>query len=293
MKTLEELRHRIAGVSDMQSVVGTMKTLAAARIRQFEKAAEATRAYAETIHLSLQILMRERHYSLMPPTTSGGEQTGLVLLGSDQGFCGRFNENVSQAVADFLAGPDATVRTTVALTFGTRLDQLIKTHGIEVTNTFRVPTSVSDLSSTVQQVIPRIEHWQRDLAIDRIILFYNRRTSAATYTVEQIQLIPLAVEYLESLGKEEWQSSSLPVHFVPWPEMFSTVSGQHLFLQLFRACAESLASENASRIAAMQQAENNIADRLIELNSEFNQNRQCAITAELLDIMSGFAATDE
>ena len=68
---------------------------------------------------------------------------------------------------------------------------------------------------------------------------------------------------------------------------------QHLFLQLFRACAESLASENASRIAAMQQAESNIQQRLSNLNSEFNQSRQTAITEELLDIITGFEASDE
>ena len=72
--------------------------------------------------------------------------------------------------------------------------------------------------------------------------------------------------------------------------MFTAVIRQYLFLQLFRACAESLASENASRIAAMQQAEKNIDQRLQVLNSQFHQNRQQAITAELLDIMSGFEA---
>jgi F-type H+-transporting ATPase subunit gamma len=75
--------------------------------------------------------------------------------------------------------------------------------------------------------------------------------------------------------------------------LFSTLIRQYLFVSLFQAFAESLASENASRLAAMQRAEQNIGDRLEELNAEFHRRRQMSITSELLDIVSGFEALKE
>ena len=85
----------------MKSVVATMKTLAAARIRQFETAADATESYSVTVELALQILMQNRTAAhQLNQLTRDNELTGLVLLGSDQGFCGRFNEAVLQTIAE-------------------------------------------------------------------------------------------------------------------------------------------------------------------------------------------------
>ncbi len=149
------------------------------------------------------------------------------------------------------------------------------------------------LKSVIQEVIPQIERWQREFEIPRVELFYNQRRSAATYELKQLQLMPLSRDFMDQLGKQDWPSRSLPIYHLPWRDLFTLVVRQYLFLQLFRACAESLASENASRIAAMQQAEKNIDQRLNELSSQFNQNRQRAITEELLDIISGFEAVTD
>jgi F-type H+-transporting ATPase subunit gamma len=82
----------------------------------------------------------------------------------------------------------------------------------------------------------------------------------------------------------------LPTFTMDWDRLFSALISQYLFVSLYRAFAESLASENASRLASMQGAERNIADRLQELQGSFHQQRQSTITAELLDIVSGFEA---
>ena len=294
MKTLEELRRRIGSVEEMQSVVSTMKTLAAARIRQFETAAEATRAYSETVYQALQILMRNRE-----PTTARETQIdqasriGCVLLGSDQGFCGRFNEVVSQAVVRFVENDTETgnsAQSPLMLTVGARLNQLMLDSGFEIDRTIHVPKSVSDITTVINDVTTRIEYWRSQYDVRRIELFFNLRTSAATYDVRQHQLMPLSRQFLNQLHTDKWESRCLPIHHLPWREQFTSVIGHYLFLALFRACAESLASENASRIAAMHQAEKNIDERLSGLNIQFNQNRQRAVTEELLDIMSGFEA---
>ena len=294
MKTLEELRRRIGSVEDMQSVVSTMKTLAAARIRQFETAAEATRAYSDTIHQALQILLRnQRPSSGSINQQRQSDRIGCIVMGTDQGFCGRFNEVVSHAAIEFISTGPATKKsslTPLLLTVGARLNRLMIDTSLETEISIPAPKSVSDITAVIQEVTSQVDHWRSHYNVQRIELFYNRRTSAATYEVKQLQLMPLSKQFLKDLQQEPWSSRRLPIYHLPWLELFASVIGQYLFLQLFRACAESLASENASRIAAMQQAEKNIDEHLLELNSQFNQNRQRAVTEEILDIMAGFEA---
>jgi len=291
LRTLKELRRRIGSVADMKSVVSTMKTLAAARIRQFETAADATKSYSETVELALQIMMHNRiTRNHLDQRTPDDVPMGLVLLGSDQGFCGRFNEVVLEAAVRFASDVGSKPKPPLWLTVGSRLSQLAEASDIEVNHTLSVPSSVPDITTVLQQIIPQIEKWQRHSDVRRIELFSNQRHSTASFEVNQLQLLPISNAYLNRLGEKKWQSRSLPIHQGPWRELFSLVIRQYLFLQMFRACAESLASENASRMAAMQHAEKNIEKRLSELSSEFNHNRQRAITEELLEITSGFEA---
>ncbi|MCA9219105.1 MAG: F0F1 ATP synthase subunit gamma, partial [Planctomycetales bacterium] len=105
-----------------------------------------------------------------------------------------------------------------------------------------------------------------------------------------LQLLPIDPQRLERWHDEPWQSRSLPMFVTERRWLLSRLIQQYLFVSLFRACAESLASENASRIAAMQAAEKNIEERLDELRGSFNQLRQSAITEELLDVVTGFEA---
>lgn len=296
MKTIEELRAKIKTVTDMQSVVSTMKSLAAARIRQYESAADATQAYWKTVQLAFQVLLRNRGvvHGRQDPTEQP-ERLGLILFGSDQGFCGRFNETVASSARRFLeaSSTSADQATPSLLVVGTRLNHLIAAAGYQVHRAFRLPNSVAKITELTRQIIVEVEEWRKRLGVGRIELFHNLRKSASSYQVHQFQLLPISTDYLEQLGKKPWGTRSLPTYPLEWQQAFSTVVGQHLFVLIFRACAESLASENASRIAAMQQAEANIDERLRQLNMEFNQSRQRAITEELLDIISGFEAAME
>lgn len=296
MKTLEELRGRITSVEEMQSIVSTMKSLSAARIRQYESAANATIAYSQTVRLAFQVLI-QAHKPIPFKAESQVEDRryAMVLFGSDQGFCGRINEEILQSATQFISEIDAGEgrNRPIVLVIGTRLNQLLTAAGVKVEHSFRLPNSVAKITELIQRVIVRIESCQKEYEIDHIELFFNQRKSASTFSANQSQLLPIADEYLEELGAEPWNSRSRPVYPIGWQELFSIVVQQHLFLQLFRACTESLASENASRIAAMQQAESNIEQRLSNLNSAFNQSRQTAITEELLDIITGFEASYE
>ena len=124
-------------------------------------------------------------------------------------------------------------------------------------------------------------------------LFYNEYVSGATYRPRSLKLLPVDKTWLKDLQKQKWNSRTLPLFTMDWERIFRSLIREYLFVSVYRAFANSLASENASRLAAMQNAEKNIEERLEELDVQFHRQRQMTITEELLDIVAGFEVLKE
>ncbi len=296
MNTQEDLSRRLDSVRDLQSVVGTMKSLAAANIVQYERAADATREYDHIVQLALQVLLQSEtslpsfvgnSHRLSSRDASSASPAGIIVFGTDQGLCGRFNEEIANEVRQYLESHPRESQP-MAILVGARLSHLLESRQIKETRLFRVPVNVPDITILLQDIMPKIALWQRDHHVQRIDLFYNRRTSTASFEPVHQPLLPLDPKFLQRLKQRRWDSRGLPFYRLTSRELLSGVLQQFLFIQLYRASAESRASENASRIASMQKAEKNIEEKLANLQTEFNQQRQNLITDELLDIISGF-----
>jgi F-type H+-transporting ATPase subunit gamma len=121
-------------------------------------------------------------------------------------------------------------------------------------------------------------------------LFYNRPSSGAVYVPVNQQLLPLVETWRRMLAEVPWPTKNLPPVMDGEAETLRALIHEYLFVSLFRACAESLASENASRLAAMQRADKNIDELLEGLNGTFHRLRQGGIDEELFDVISGFEA---
>lgn len=287
MLTIDDLRRRISSASDMQSVVSMMKTMAAVSIRQYEAAADAMAEYDRTISLGLHVLLRDRRV-IAPRKSTGNESVGRIVIGSDQGLCGQFNDDiVRHALSDINQDRYVDVSRTIAV--GARVVNRLTDASFVIDRQFRVPATVVEITTLLQELMPHIDMWQTS-GVERIVVYFNHRTSVATYLPDRIQLLPLPHDFLDRCRSLTWESRSLPILGMQWDDLFAATIRQYLFSRLFRACAESRASENASRIAAMQSAEKNIDRRLSELQSSFNASRQTAITEELLDVVTGFEA---
>jgi len=156
-----------------------------------------------------------------------------------------------------------------------------------------VPSSLAGVTPSVQRVLLKILGWHDRQGIERIVLYYSEQISGAACEPRTLNLLPVDRGWLATLEEEPWPTHILPAFTMHWDALFSSLIRQYLFVSLYRAFAESLASENASRLAAMQSAERNIDERLTELEGRFHQQRQSTITEELLDILSGFEALKE
>ncbi|MBI1314321.1 F0F1 ATP synthase subunit gamma [bacterium] len=290
MPVLESLKRKISSAEDLQSVVGTMKTLAAVSIHQYEDAVASLTDYFETVEEGLRMVLWSSAGNLRLSEPDRDAGTGAIVFGSDQGMCGQFNEQVTAFARDHLQtrpwGPDEPA----FLVIGARASARLADAGVRIDAELAAPSSASGISSLIQEVLLRIDDWWTNREMSRVVLFYNQRETASSYRPHARQLLPVDQTHIAGLCPGRWPRRSLPIHRMDGDRLFSMLIRQYLFVTLFRACAESLVGENASRIASMQAAERNIEELLNELRTGYNQQRQTAITEELLDVVTGFEA---
>ena len=290
METLEALKKKVGSTEDLQSVVRTMKALAAVSIRQYEEAVRSLDAYNRTVELGLHVLLKDEDRTLTQAFHPPVKKTGVVVFGSDQGMCGQFNERIGTFAMNQIDEMRIDPEDLTLLVVGHRVLAQLESAKDLIDAVFSVPGSTSGITRSVQEVVLRIESWRSRRNIERIILFYNKSSGRSSYDPLSQQILPVDPEWLARIKKTEWPSKVLPVFRMESRRLFSALIRQYLFASIYRAFAESLASENASRLAAMQLAGKNIEETLEDLNSRYHQRRQSSITAELLDIASGFEA---
>ena len=296
MQTLDVLERRIHSAEDLQSIVKTMKALAAVSIRQCERAVMSLAEYNRATVLGLQAVIGTQTDGAVPGTfgLARGGRTGAIIFGSDQGMCGQFNEQIAgyslARLSKLAAGPDEIE----ALAAGTRAASYLIDGGFPGARLMPAPGTVQSITRMVREVLLVIDDWRMNAEVTRVFLFYNRRASGALYQPHMERLVPVNVRRASRKDnrpdEDAWPTRSVPLFTMPREQLLSALIRQHIFVSLFRAFAESMASENASRLAAMQAAENNIRDRLAELNAQYHTQRQSLITSEILDIISGFEA---
>ncbi|MFZ1548379.1 MAG: F0F1 ATP synthase subunit gamma [Candidatus Nitrotoga sp.] len=288
--TTASLRRKINSAGDLQSVVRTMKALAASSIGQYEKSVRALADYYRAVELGLGACFRERGpAALMAARTEpiDAEVIGAIVFGSDQGLVGQFNE----VVADY------TIKTLAALpgkpqvwAVGERVHARLMDAGLPMIGLFAVPTSVKAITPLVGQIQVESEAHRSKEGYTSIYVFHNRPQSGPVYEPVSQRLLPLDAQWQQGLAKIRWPTGNLPEVMLGSTATLRVLIGEYLFISLFRACAESLASENASRLVAMERADRNIDELLENFHGTFHRLRQSDIDEELFDVVSGFEA---
>lgn len=290
MQTTEILKHKLATAEDLYSIVKTMKALAAVNIRQYEEAERSLDHYRRAVEMGLQIVLRQGPRSRVVTRKAPRRNLGAVVFGSDQGMCGQLNDDVARHAIEEMdaSGVDREGRALLAV--GHRIAGRLEDAGQPLEGTETVPGSTSGITPAVQDLLLRIDRWRDEWQIDQVLLFYAEHHSGASYRPRTTHLLPIDDFWLHALQEREWPTNQFPTFTMNRDRLFSSLVHEYLFVSLYRAFAESLASENASRLASMQGAERNIEERIVELTMLYQQRRQLAITEELLDVAAGFEA---
>ena len=288
--TVASLRRKLVGAADLQSVVRTMKAVAASSIVQYENSVLALADYYRTIELGLSVCFRHMGPAALdtePKSRPENHVVGAVVMGTDQGLVGRFNDAVAEHTIKALKQLPAEAEIWAV---GERVQSHLLDAGLRVQDVFPVPTSVNAITSLIGRILLASEKLHGHSATDELYLFYNRPVSAAVYEPVSQRLLPLDATWRRNLLERPWPTKNLPEVMGDGTASLRALIREYLFVSLFRACAESLASENASRLAAMQRADKNIDELLDNLNGNYHRLRQGSIDEELFDLISGFEA---
>lgn len=288
-ETMESLRTKIDRANDLRSVVRTMKALAASNIGQYEKSVSALSDYYHTVELGLGLCFRK--IEILPgPTEREAQKSliGAVVFGSDQGLVGQFNDVITDYAVKRL---EALPGKPQVWAVGERVYSRLVDGGLRPVGLYNVPNSVKAITPLIAQILVEYDKLRSQDENAELHLFYNRHKTRASYEPVSQRLLPFDEAWRSDLIKLSWPTKNL------LPEVMGDVTDtlwalifEYLFVSLFRACAESLASENASRLAAMQRADKNIDDLLNDLRVSYYHVRQAGIDEELFEAVSGFEA---
>lgn len=264
-----------------------MKSLAASTIGQYEKSVLALADYQRTIELGLSVCLR-RNALPPPPLTKPQGRAGAIsaiVFGSDQGMVGQFNDQIADfAIKTLAAMPGKAIAWVVGERARARLDDA----GMPLIALFPVPNSVKAITPLIARILDDCENRRDRGEIDEFYLFYNRPTSGTACAPVSQRLLPLDEIWFSERAALPWPTANLPEIIGNATMTIRALIREYLFVSLFRACAESLASENSSRLSAMRRAEKNIDELMEELNRSFHQLRQSGIDSELFDVISGY-----
>jgi F-type H+-transporting ATPase subunit gamma len=282
------LQQKINSAGELRAVVHTMKAMAAASIGQYEKSVIALKDYYRAVELGLSVCFQK-----VPTANSlqrNKQQTksimiGAVVFGSDQGLVGQFNDVVADHAIKFLASRPGQH---LIWAVGERVHAHLNEAHLALQDFFQVPRSLRTITPLIAQILMKTESRQDLNELDELYLFYNHPNSGSSYQPVSRRLLPLDEKWQKEMSNLAWPTAHIAELTSDKTETMRALLREYLFISLFQACTESLASENASRLAAMQRAEKNIDELLEELNNTFHRLRQSSIDEELFDVLSGY-----
>lgn len=286
-EALELLHRRLHTATELKSVVRTMKTLAAVSIVPYERAVRSLADYYRTVELGLVACLEDIGNPSASDEHNPADRTGVVVFGSDQGMVGQFNE----ALADFvLSELKPLAGRKVVWPVGERIAWRLTGSDIDLMPLHSVSDTVAGITPLTAAILEKIQRHRENRTVAQVLVFHNQPLGGKGYRPIRQRLLPFDGEWLQELAARTWPTKMIPQVMPVETETLAALLREYLFVSLFRACAESLASESASRLASMQAAERKIGDLIEQLQLEFNQARQNSIDEELFDVITGYEA---
>ena len=296
MASLKALKMRITSVKSTQKITKAMKMVAAAKLRRAQEAAEAARPYSERMAAVLASLGSRVTVGPESPRLLAG--TGrdqvhmLVVCSSERGLAGAFNTNIVRLARKHIERLVAEGKTVKLLLVGKKARaQLARDHRDKIVETIDMThikrLAFSDAAAVAEDVVRRYEAGEFDVAH----LFFARFRSALVQEPTALQIIPVPLPKVDDDVVITAGGVPAVVEYEPDEEaILADLLPRNLAVQIFRALLENAASEQGSRMTAMDNATRNAGDMINRLTITYNRTRQAAITKELIEIISGAEA---
>ena len=289
MASLLDMRRRIKSVKNTQQITKAMKMVAAAKLKRAQDRVIAARPFAHKMSEVLTGLSSkvadELSHPLLDPR--GDEKYLVVLVSADKGLAGGFNANIIKATQAFLN--ENSAKSTELVAVGRKGRDFFKRRTVEMTDEYIGLTGSGQVNLQDALDIARriIQRFTEDTSIDKVFLVYTefRTVLSQTPMIEQVLPVPRVTETAGEAG-----SQAEYIYEQPAAEIFGKLLPRQVETQLYKAMLESVASEQGSRMTAMDAASKNAGELIDSLTLNMNRIRQAAITKEIIEVVSGAAA---
>ena len=287
MASLDDLKKRISSVKSTQKITKAMKMVAAAKLRRAQESAEKGRPYSDKMNnIILNLSNGISDIENAPKLLSGTGENRVhlcVVMTSDRGLCGGFNTNIIKKAKLYFQKILDEGKTLKIITVGTKgYDQLKRAYSEYIIErmSFKDSKNINyfDADKVGKIIIDKFEKKEFDVCA----IFYNQFKNVITQIPQEQQIIPL------NTSEKEENSSEDNYEFEPEEdEILANLLPKNISTQIFKAMLENSASEQGSRMSAMDNATRNAGEMVDKLTIEYNRSRQAAITKELIEIISG------
>ncbi len=288
MPSLDDLRKRITSVKSTQKITKAMKMVAAAKLRKAQENAEKGRPYSEKMNniiLNLSAGVSDPQSAPKLLVGTGKEDVHLcVVLTSDRGLCGGFNSNIIKKAKNYFEKIQKERKSLKIITVGSKgYDQLKRQYGNSIIEniSFKESKNINyfDAAKVGNLIIEKFQNEEFDFCT----IFFNKFKNVISQIPQAQQIIPL-----ENENKDKDEKLESNYEFEPdEDEILSNLLPKNISTQIFKAMLENSASEQGSRMTAMDNATRNAGDLVDKLTIQYNRSRQAAITKELIEIISG------
>ena len=288
MPSLDDLRKRISSVKSTQKITKAMKMVAAAKLRKAQESAEKGRPYSEKmqniiLNLTRSISDPENAPKLLAGT--GKDKVYLcVVMTADRGLCGGFNSSICKLAKNYFKKILKEGKEIKIITVGSKgLDQLRREYGNLIIKKISFKSRKKITFKEAEEVGKLILEFFKKEEFDKCILFYNNFKNIITQIPQADQIIPA-----KKTKSQESSEEKIFYDFEPdEDEILEDLLPKNISTQVFKAFLENAASEQGSRMTAMDNATRNAGDLVDKLTINYNRSRQASITKELIEIISG------
>ena len=288
MPSLDDLKKRIKSVKSTQKITKAMKMVAAAKLRKAQENAEKGRPYSKKMQNIILNLTRSISDPKNAPkllSGTGNDKTYLcVVLTADRGLCGGFNTNICKLAKTSFKKILTEQKNLKIITVGSKgLDQIKREYGKYVVKKYSFKEKKQITFKEADTVGNEIIRLFNQNEFDKCILFFNNFKNVITQIPQAQQIIPV-----DNKSTKSQEENFFPYEFEPdEDEILEDLLPKNISTQVFKAFLENAASEQGSRMTAMDNATRNAGDLVDKLTINYNRSRQASITKELIEIISG------
>ena len=288
MPSLDDLKKRISSVKSTQKITKAMKMVASAKLRKAQENAEKGRPFSNKMNniiLNLSNSLADKDNASRLLVGTGKDSVHLcVVITADRGLCGGFNSNICRKARSYFEKILKEGKTLKIITVGSKgNDQLKRLYGKQIIETVNYKGSKKITYKDAENISQKIIKLFNESQFDICKIFYNKFKNVITQIPQEQQIIPI-----ENFQKDDAKKNDNFYEFEPEEnEILNALLPRNISTQIFKAFLENAASEQGSRMTAMDNATRNAGDLVDKLTITYNRSRQASITKELIEIISG------